>query len=106
MAQSPPQAFAYGWPRVNSSRFNRVQAAHELAQLRDGRRSSESARGSAMESSAGASEAVSHGSDRLPFHFVDDLVDDAILERLDGRHEVVAIGVSFDLFQRLAGVLN
>ncbi len=34
------------------------------------------------------------------------LVDEAVFERFFGRHEVIAVGVSLDPFERLSGALR
>src|SRR5687768_14454214 len=53
----------------------------------------------------GDSGVVGLGDQRFPWHRVDS-VDDAIVLRLVGRHEIVPIRVLLDLVERLARVLG
>lgn len=43
---------------------------------------------------------------RLQFHLLDHFIDEPVFHRLGRGHEGVAVGVFFDLFERLTGVIE
>ena len=47
-----------------------------------------------------------NGSGRFHFHVLDHLIDQLVFHRFLGRHEAIAVGVLFDLFQRMTRVLE